>query len=74
MDISVETEDSACGTRCLARSRLARREVTAVQLNSRAAYYVADEVVVDADGAREYVNLGGEVVRDGSDPDCRGSS
>jgi hypothetical protein len=32
----------------LARSRLARREVTAVRLDdSRPAYYVADEVVVE---------------------------
>ena len=47
--------------------------MTAVQLDdSRAAYYVADEVVVDAndpDLVREYVNLGGEVVHDGSDPE-----
>src|SRR5829696_5604406 len=104
MDTSVETEDSGLARAVLARSRLARREVTAVQLDdSRPAYYVADEVVVDAKGSpldnlaganvtdlrgfvlvkkrccagtpndpdlvREYVNLGGEVVHDGSDPE-----
>jgi hypothetical protein len=73
MDISVETEGSGLARAVLARSRLARREVTAVQLDdSRPAYYVADEVVVDAndpDLVREYVNLGGEVVHDGSDPE-----
>ena len=73
MDISVETEDSGLARAVLARSRLPRREVTAVQLDdSRPAYYVADEVVVDAndpDLVREYVNLGGEVVHDGSDPE-----
>ena len=73
MDISVETEDSGLARAVLARSRLARREVTAVQLDdSRPAYYVADEVVVDAndpDLVKEYVNLGGEVMHDGSDPE-----
>ena len=48
MDISVETEDSGLARAVLARSRLARREVNAVQLDdSMSAYYVAGEVVVE---------------------------
>lgn len=73
MDIRVEEDDSGLSRAVLARSRAARRELTAVQLDeSPPAYYLADEVVVDAndpDLVREYVNLGGEVVHDGSDPE-----
>jgi len=73
MDVTVEQDDSALARAVLARSRVARREVTAIRLDEgRPAYYLADEVIVDAedrDLIREYENLGGEVVNDGSHPE-----
>lgn len=73
MDITIEEQDSGLARAVIARSRLARREATAFQLDESApAYYVADEVVVNAedrDLVSAYLDLGAEIVHDGSDPD-----
>ena len=73
MEIRVVPPDSGLAHAALVRSRVARREVTAVQLDGGPpAYYLADEVIVDGDDpdlVSEYLSLGGEVVHDGSDPE-----